>query len=135
MLKDIWRIENAAGRGFYSAGSLAAREMYDLKGTHPPPVNDTELVERIRSNTCVLLGCREIYTINTAIKDAYEFGFKSIEQLKRWVYNKEWRQMLKDEGFFVSHYVSYDAQYGDTQAVFHKADADLIETHIDITTI
>ena len=134
MLKDVWRIENVKGKGFYSAGSEAAHEMQDLEGSHPAPAYDTELVDQIRSNTS-LLETHDPYIINTTIQREYEFGFKSIEQLKRWVYNKDWRKMLKDEGFVVSHYVSYDAQYGDTQAVFHKSEADLIETNIDITTI
>ena len=56
------------------------------------------------------------------------FGFSSIDQLRRWLYDDAWLKGLNEKGFVLSIYEG-DVRHGHTQAVINKETAVLIEQH------
>ena len=59
----------------------------------------------------------------------YHFAFASSEQLNHWIYRHEWKIGLRLKGYAVSIY-SVDKEFckhGDTQSVFMKSNARLID--------
>ena len=73
------------------------------------------------------------YEIPGKERDMYYFGFASIEQLKFWIYQKECRELLHEEGFKISVYEG-NIKHGDTQAVIHIKGKTLVET-LNLTEI
>ncbi len=109
----IYRIENKEGEGLYTAfpvGSYPRIEMNEDK-RHPPPFDD----DKIRQTWTDLL-------------DRLNFGFASMDQLRFWVYKREWREDLHKKGMSIKR-ITANGVHGDTQAVF------LPETRKDIETI
>lgn len=56
----------------------------------------------------------------------YYFGFKSMEQLRMWLFDAEYLQHLKDNKIKIHIYQTDDYIIGDTQMVFRLSTATLI---------
>lgn len=111
----VFRVEHAESRkGIYWQGSKICPDLHEY-GSHPPPEDDYAI--------------RTIwYDIKISYADRrrdnpWLFGFASIEQLRRWIYQTEWLETLHEEGFVLSIYQCERSHIGDTQAVFHKEHA------------
>ena len=119
----VYRVENAQGGGMYRNDGLSVASICDISdyssARHPHPTADDALMRSIPRH------------LNQMGMPAYVFnyGFASLEQLKMWLYQNEWRVALSDAGFHVAVYNCLkDAYVGDTQAVFIKQHATLVET-------
>ncbi len=78
------------GDGMYSGvQSLHQCRGYDTGSSHPPPWDDTAL---LWDETEVTVGVSKAECL---------FGFGSLEQLKAWLYNNEWREYLHEHGYVV----------------------------------
>ena len=100
----FYRIEDEYGKGMYTTiFSDISREMFELDGRHPAPCNEEGLGEYLDG-------------MEGSWKN-YRYAFKSLEQLKNWIYKKEWRTKLKRDGLKL---IVIDAKgfHGNTQAVF-----------------
>lgn len=111
--KLIYRVEDSAGDGLYTSehGKCYA-EMYELDGRHPSPHNDPALARKVHDFLGKYGGAR--------------FGFCSLEQLKFWIYKRDWWDKLDAEGFVISMYLVPE-QYcllGNTQAIFNREKAE-----------
>lgn len=78
------------GDGMYigKAGLFQFRG-YGIELSHPPPWDDTDLRW---GETEVTVGVPA---------ERCRFGFGSLEQLKSWLYNHEWREYLHEHGYVV----------------------------------
>ena len=113
----VFRLEDAEGTGIYR--TLYAQELYALDsaagGTaHPHPNQDSKLSDHW-----------DMLIIMNQNKEYY-FGFASMEQLRRWLFDKEVNQTLHDGGIKISIYQTDDYYIGDTQMMFRKSSATLI---------
>lgn len=114
----IYRIQNEYGEGMYTGPSCdASSSMHEHR--HPLPSDDAALKDK---------------WINLKNATHYKFGFSSIEQLKFWIYKLKWRKELAKAGYCVYIFETDDFLIGDTQAVFVKDTATLVET-ISLTKI
>ena len=78
------------GDGMYcGVPSLHQCQGYSTDGSHPAPWNDTALLWGETERT---VGARSEECL---------FGFGSLEQLKAWLYNSEWREYLHEHGYVV----------------------------------
>ena len=78
------------GDGMYSGvPSLHQCRGYSTDGSHPAPWDDTAL---LWDETEVTVGVSNAGCL---------FGFGSLEQLKAWLYNNEWREYLHEHGYVV----------------------------------
>lgn len=120
----IFRVENKQKVGMYRD----ERTSYLMQGyQHPPPSRDSALCE-VWDN---------LYEMGE--HSGYIFGFATLEQLKSWIYEDEWRFVLNSFRFHVYMYETDDYYEGDTQAIFRKSTAKRVGmvslTHIqDFTT-
>lgn len=116
----IFRIENKYKDGVYQGMNSVSTKM--LKNNcenperHPLPSEDDKL--------------REFWSI---YREKLFFGFKSIEQLKFWVYKREWRETLEAEGYFISK-IKARGKHGDTQSVYFNETREDIEK-ISLTSV
>jgi len=107
----IYRVENNNKEGMYGGSDVPCSwEMVESK-THPSPYEDDKI--------------KPFWDRHS--KDL-QFGFSSIQQLRFWIYKKEWREQLDASGFHISVIIAKGA-HGDTQSVF------LPTTRKDIKTI
>jgi hypothetical protein len=90
-------------RGLYS--SWASNRMHELDGPHPGPWADARMTDELLRRG-----------MNTA--GGWWFGFKNLDQLRQWIYNKEWRAQLADEGYVCYELEVDDAIIGDCQCIF-----------------
>lgn len=60
-----------------------------------------------------------------SIGEKHYFGFGTIEQLKQW-FDSNSRKRLKNAGYYIAIYETKDYHIGDTQCVFVKDDAVLV---------
>lgn len=118
----IYRIEDALFHGMYTSG--AWRQFGDDTSTprHPTPHNDSGLVSE---------GYESFRAFHS---EAMRFGYGSLEQLRSWVYQDDWRRALKAQGFSISIYEADEAIVGDTQAVFVMKGARRVGS-VDIVTM
>lgn len=80
------------------------------------PYNDTALVTNG-------------YDSDWKYRSNVRFGFKSIAQLRSWIYRRSWLLALDKAGYVCSVYrcTNENAIFGDTQAVFKKNKSTLIK--------
>jgi len=124
-MKDkIFRIENLEKRGIYRGPDWDG--VYDtVAGSkiHPSPHNDSKLLDENKDL---------FYSFDVDewrfLADEFVFGFSSIDQLRRWLYNDAWLRSLDEKGYMLSIYEG-DVRHGHTQAVIDKSTAELVEQH------
>lgn len=124
MNNTIFRIETGDGSGMYRGPDWDGEfETGAATDKHPCPHNDSKLVDENKEL---------FYSIgdNEWRFDASEFifGFSSVDQLRRWLYNDSWLESLDKEGFVLSIYEG-DVRHGHTQAVINKATSKLVAKH------
>lgn len=105
-IKTIYRCETVDGIGIYRGGVADGLGLYEMTGRHPCPHEDA--------------GMREAWE-KLGDTEKWLFGFKSLDQLRSWIYKDEQRLGLKRRGVVVRVYKACEAIYGDTQAVFNTA--------------
>jgi hypothetical protein len=112
----IYRVEHEDNpyKGMYCSDT--SDEFFELKGSHPAPEDDSKFVRSFESLT------GKSWHTYGEIRH-YRFGFSSVDQFKRWVFNDVWRKALDDEGYVIVVYDARDYAVGDTQAVFRPATA------------
>jgi hypothetical protein len=115
----IYRIEKQDGNGPYASRSRVDWGLTaPYEDRHPGPMSDPLL--------------RQKWTQLKLEYEAhlYSFGFKDEEQLRVWFYDKEWLQAMKAVGLRLTLWEVQDGFFhiGDTQAVFRKDKAILIQT-------
>lgn len=111
----FWRVENEEGVGMYRLPDCYMAEVMPAwDERHPMPYDDAVLAP---------------YWVDLSSDERarHLFAFTSPAQLKFWVYKPEVRGLLDRAGARVSVYEA-SGVYGDTQAVFLKDTAELIET-------
>lgn len=108
----FYRVEWPDGEGLYRKGAAGlGQELSDFE-RHPLPEEDPALVDYYDS----AMGQGHAY---------FRFAFKSLDQLKYWIYRTEWRQYLHKQGLRVA-VIEADGHYGDTQAMYEH------NTRVDI---
>lgn len=123
----VYRVENSLGAGMYRGKvEVNALKEYDDDMRHPMPWYDSKLMRSLDS-------AGHVSGYDAVIWSPWRFGFSSLEQMRRWLYNDRMRYELQDAGFFVAVYESDEEHHGDTQAVF-KRNSPLVR-RIDITEI
>ena len=119
----IFRVENNDKQGMYTANgpsfwTLTEGEASDV---HPMPFQDSRLVD----------ACEGIGLDAGCLPSDYRFGFRSIQQMRQWLYQDHWLQYLHDNGFHLSEYSVAEDHYaiGHTQAVFSTEHAIKVAEH------
>lgn len=116
--QTIYRVENKQGGGMYRGGHPVTDQMSgaatDDSGRcrHPMPHNDQGLFA---------------FYDDGFMPEKHQFAFGSIQQLKFWIYRREWREELEADGFTIKM-ICADAIVGDTQAIFDKTTRQDVET-------
>lgn len=114
----VLRIEDRFGTGMYTSYNFPS--FHDIAGfddtNHPTPMMDSLLMSNLGYNDNM---------------SSHHFGFGSVDQLRRWIYNDDWLRQLHNAGFIL---VTYDVpdEYvflGNTQCVFTKCFAYKREEH------
>lgn len=113
----VFRIEDKNGNGIYRTEH--AHMLYELDDqcfgqAHPHPNRDDKLYHHW--DNLVLFGDYR----------NYYFGFSTMEQLRRWMFDKAVNQKLHDAGIVISIYQTEDYYIGDTQMMFRRSTATLI---------
>lgn len=114
-LKTVYRIEDADCRGMYCTDStIFLPEEFEVDGIHvdakvhhPTPQNDALIIENMHKQ-------------DMCINKYHQFGFNSIEQLRKWIFNDYWIDKLHKHGFFLS-IIQIEERYfidGNTQVIF-----------------
>lgn len=107
----IYRVENSAGEGIYSASYLVSKP-YRQSPNHPLPEHDVKL--------------GPLYEL--FFQDHFKFAFATIDQLKNWVDDIDWRVDLNVGGLKV-YEIEAVAWLGDTQAFYDP------NTRVDVSTM
>lgn len=87
---------------------------------HPAPSSDKMLMKSMESKFD-----ERGRPVRYALRD-YHFGFNSIDQLKRW-FNESARDRLFVSGYYVAIYEVTEYHEGETQCVFKKESAKLVD--------
>ena len=122
-MNRIFRIESVEKRGMYCGHMWdGIRGVIKLSERHPDPHKDSKLLNENRDLFC--------FSINGPYFKAYKFvfGFSSIDQLRRWIYQDSWLKSLEESGYMLNIYEG-DVRPGYTQAVINSHTAALIESH------
>lgn len=116
----FYRVENANCTGMYRFSDDDDATLDDMvfededynPRRHPLPCQDSLLLKGLGKKWPDFFGHDAMN-----FQGNHHFAFKSLEQLKFWLYRQEWREWLEQRGFEI---VVYEAEgvYGDTQAVF-----------------
>lgn len=123
MNNRIFRIETAEGKGMYRGPDWdGVNESSWDSSKHPMPHQDSKLVDENGDLFYRFGGEYRFFASN------FIFGFSSIDQLRRWLYNDSWLNALDDEGFMLSIYEG-DVRHGHTQAVINRDSAVLIDKY------
>lgn len=123
-MNKIFRIETESGVGMYRGPDWdGVWETGAATHKHPCPHNDSKLIDE-NIDLFYSLGDNEWRFGD----DDFIFGFSSIDQLRRWLYNDSWLESLDSEGFVLSIYEG-DVRHGHTQAVIDKTTARLVKKH------
>jgi len=117
-MKELcFRVVNAFDIGLYQAGrpecwyDLPSYDPDTYEDKHPTPSSDRLLA-------------RPWYELED--KSQYFFGFKSLEQMRQWIYKEHVLRGLQEDGFRIAIYQTEDYYIGDTQMIFRKSTATLI---------
>lgn len=103
----IYRIEHSEKGGLYS--SVVAREvMQEFEDSHPCPYEDP-FIKHFEDEM------------------DYYFGFRSMDDLKRWVHEPEWVAALYEEGFELLVFEAEGVCHGCRQSIFLKDKSKLVE--------
>ena len=118
-MRRVYRIESSVGSGMYYAGN--AQWILDSEDTyekHPSPKRDSLLAPILIKKG---LYC-EVF--DNLICDEYKFGFDSIEQLRRWIYEDRWLVALHEHEMMIAEYElpDEDVLVGHTQVMFKRQD-------------
>lgn len=114
----FYRIENEQGHGMYRSDTYlnCTSNMQGME-RHPSPYDDMGLAKNCKRRKYMpgATWCKW-WRIDPTL---FNYGFGNLDQLKNWVYKKEWRTELQKKGFKVSVYKCKKAAFaaGDTQAV------------------
>lgn len=81
--------------------------------SHPAPTSDPELMDSLTKSES-----------RSSIRD-YIFGFKSLEQLKKW-FDEEALKRLHSANYYVSIYETEEYHVGSTQCIFKRESAKLV---------
>lgn len=115
-MKYVYRVadKNNIERGMYTFYT-AFKYMYDLKSRHPPPCMDARFKKEVEKLN-IEKGPYNRYNLDGRI-----FGYKSLDQLRAWIYDPECRNKLEDVGCIVYEILPKCGSLilGDTQCVFH----------------
>lgn len=113
-IHKIYRVESKENEsGMYSSGAAIAKLILDSKEeTTPPPENDN-LLNQIFSS--------DLY-INSTYKKEWFFGFKSIEDAKKWLNNDSIIELLIVSGNCLVEYAVPESFiiFGEKQLIFKK---------------
>lgn len=125
-MRKIFRVEDVTGIGMYISYAAYTVIRFD-DSRHPRPGDDKALMRAVPVHMSV-----GAFTLRP--DNSFNYGFKSIDQMKCWIYEEEDRQALKERGFWLVEYECAEAYYGDTQAVFIKETSVQIKHH-DLTEV
>lgn len=90
MQVEVFRVSKGhLGKGIYTEDNPVSEHLFELSGAHPSPSDDASLKYDWQQFS------------EQRVQDDYIFGFKSLDQLRQWLYRTEWRQGLHDAGFEV----------------------------------
>lgn len=123
----VYRVENSLGAGMYRGCNVPSLDDAYNECRHPMPSKDSKLMRSL--DDANLVG-----RYDEVDWSPWRFGFSSLEQMRRWLYNDVMRSDLKKAGFFVAVYESDEEHHGDTQAIFKRRGHDFVRT-IDLTEI
>lgn len=103
----FFRIEDVNGVGMYYSGAsdVARFHMNDTKRRHPMPYHDEGLSD---------------FWYEGFNSGDYKFAFSSVDQLKRWVHRKSWRDAMHNDALVVAVFTA-EGIHGVTQAVYRAA--------------
>lgn len=115
-MRTLYRIESGLGYGMYDSGP--AQHIFDNDDAHekhPSPKRDSLL-----SPILVEKGLYSGHKWDYLACSAYKFGFDSIEQLRRWIYEDRWLVALHEHGMRIAEYTIPDEHVlvGHTQVMF-----------------
>ena len=82
---------------------------------HPAPRNDSLLVKTYMEFLEASGASTDAAYIE--IGGSGYYGFSSLDQMRRWVYQDEWLEQLDEEGFVISKFELEDVIVGNTQAI------------------
>lgn len=150
----VYRLENSDGSGVYhcNAWSRCCGGSFS-SDTHPMPFHDDIMVsnfndffDQIKSEYDIdieesLLNFSAysnyqqfLFIYDGALskvdgRRASRFGFESIESLKRWVFDPDWRSALSEYGIQISVYEIEErfVLYGESQLIFLKEQGKLVD--------
>lgn len=115
MTNFVYRVacKDNVNRGMYT--SKIGCYMQDMGGVHPSPSDDARFAKAADELNI------EKFEFGRYKLECRRFGFKSLDQLRAWIYNPEWRRKLEDEDFCVYEIVPKDDSLivGDSQCAFH----------------
>lgn len=114
-----FRVAHHDGTGMYAMfrNDLTNIVEGEVLTKHPPPWADDKLCSAWDA----------LYNDEIANEyRQYYFGFSSMEQLRRWLFNSELNQKMHEAGLRIHIYQTDDYHMGDTQMVFRKETAILI---------
>ena len=124
MNNRIFRVETVEGKGIYRGPDWdGVDESGSDSSKHPMPHKDSKLLDE-NKDLFYHIGDGEYRFLDYD----FIFGFSSIDQLRRWLYNDEWLSGLDRQGFVLSIYEG-DVRHGHTQAVINKDTAVLVAQH------
>jgi len=136
----IYRIENAYGTGvFQGLYDIVAmfKRIHNIKESrnytkhHPTPCKDNKFHRS-------LIGLQSKYPTRICSYSYHNFGFESMEQLKKWFYDDEILEYMEKYEFFISVYsirkAGTNVIVGDHQVAFRRERAKLLE-EIKLTTL
>lgn len=109
----IYRVQNDLNQGMYrgrGCHGFTANDMFcdSPHLVHPMPHSDSKLMQAVEARG-------PGYDFITPMD---YFGFGSLDQVRRWIYQCDWRIALDRSGFFIQAWEPAMPAFGDTQAVF-----------------
>lgn len=123
-MAKVYRIENELGHGMYRTNFQVPcmDEMQPYvndkhEGRFPPPSDDEKLWEAAKAKDLVTEG---FFRGLNASGEKYRFGFRSIRQLKSWVFKKKWRKMLAESDLQLATYEASEVLFGNCQVMFMR---------------
>lgn len=117
VMTKVYRVEDKDGKGMY-CGRVSLWGMHDPV-RHPTPMDDSRLMRSFQRDTGGIGDARTEF--DKFLFDEFgrvRFGFSSLDQLRRWIYDDEWKDTLYVYGFKLNVYECDRVWVGDTQAVF-----------------
>lgn len=108
-LVEIFRFEDECGTGMYYTNTNANDVFEWDTVNHPVPNEDSLLMSNLSEKTG-----------SCSIKKIHKFGFSSMEQLRRWLYQDQWLIGLNRIGIKLAIYLCDEDSVvvGHTQSIF-----------------